>query len=101
MLSASAIIERLKRVYPLIARLYIPEVRKVNDIAARERKIVGVSLPAQLPTDAGFSAEDIKNGGAGPTIKSDIPDNPNDAGMYSTIRKREMKPRLQKPNYTL
>ena len=95
MLSATAIIMRLKRVYPMIARYYIPEVRKVNDIAARERKIVGVVLPAQTPTDAGFSAEDIKNGGAG-SVKLDphIPDNPNDAGMYSSIRKREMKPRL-------
>jgi len=45
MLSAVAIISRLKRVYPMVAKFYIPEVRKVNDIAARERKIVGVSLP--------------------------------------------------------
>ena len=83
----------------MVAKFYIPEVRKVNDIAARERKIVGVSLPNPQPNDAGFSAEDIKNGGAG--SKSDLPDNPNDAGMYSTIRKRDMKPRLQKPQYTL
>ena len=41
-LAAPEIINRLKRVYPMVARLYIPEVRKVNDIAARERKIVGV-----------------------------------------------------------
>lgn len=100
MLSAVAIINRLKRVYPMVAKFYIPEVRKVNDIAARERKIVGVSLPTQQPTDAGFSAEDIKNGGAG-SKQADIPDNPNDAGMYSNIRKRDMKPRLQKPQYTL
>lgn len=97
MLSAGAIIERLKRVYPNIAKFFIPEVRKVNDIAARERKIVGITLPAPVPNDAGFSAEDIKNGGAGPVKRSEIPDNPNDAGMYAQItatRKREMKPRI-------
>ena len=47
MLQAPAIIQRLKRVYPMVAKFYIPEVRKVNDIAARERKIVGVTLPNQ------------------------------------------------------
>ena len=89
--------------YPLVAKFYIPEVRKVNDIAARERKILGITLPCSKPNDAGFSAEDIKNGGSGASAikKPEIPDNPNDAGMYNTIRKREMKPRIQKPQYTL
>ena len=45
MLTAPAIIQRLKRVYPMMAKYFIPEVRKVNDIAARERKICGVILP--------------------------------------------------------
>ena len=45
MLQAGEIIKRLKRVYPMMAKLYIPEVRKVNDIAARERKIVGAVFP--------------------------------------------------------
>ena len=63
MLSAHAIIKRLKRVYPMIARLFIPEVFKVKNIAARERKILGMVMPMQTKPDPGFSAEDIKNGG--------------------------------------
>ena len=65
MLHAVNIIQRLKKVYPIVAKFYIPELRKVNDIAARERKILGITLPAptQQPTDAGFSADDITNGG--------------------------------------
>ena len=83
----------------MMAKFYIPEVRKVNDIAARERKILGISIESsKQPIDVGFSAEDIKNGGISTNAlkKPEIPDNPNDVGMYNTIRKREMKPRMPK-----
>ena len=45
MLPASLIIERLKTIYPMLAKFFVPEVRKVNAIAARERKILHKMCP--------------------------------------------------------
>lgn len=45
LLTAPEIIDKMKNIYPNLARYYIPEVRKINDIAARERKICGLQLP--------------------------------------------------------
>ena len=42
----------------------MPDVRKIKDIAKRERKKLGVKFnPEKAPKDAGFSAQDILSGG--------------------------------------
>jgi len=62
MLPVQQIWEKLKVNYPLLAKFFPPEMRKMNDIAMRERRIMGLPL-SNGPKDAGMSAEAILNGG--------------------------------------
>ncbi len=41
--NATEIIEKMTEEYPLFTKFFKPEVRKIQDIALRERKILGVA----------------------------------------------------------
>lgn len=48
-LSAVEIIEKMNESYPLFTQFFKPEVRKIQDIAMRERKIKGIGLKEPQP----------------------------------------------------
>jgi hypothetical protein len=58
-LTAYEIIEKLKVSYPLLTRYFMPEVRKINDIAMRERSTKDSNSKYK---DTGMSADAINNG---------------------------------------